>query len=192
VSFSFESLVAVAVGIGLAAATGFRVFLPLLVAGLAARWGHLPLSDGFQWLSTMPALIALGTASVVEIAAYYIPVVDHILDVIGGPIAVLAGVLVSASAMIDIPPGLKWPLAIIGGGGIAALVKMLMALVRAKFGIVTGGLANPVVSTGETAVAVITAICAIVIPVVCLLGLVLLIFWISRRVRRATRAIAHE
>jgi len=56
-------LIAVTAGIGLAAATGFRVFLPLFVAGLAARWGALPLADGFQWLAGTSALVALGTAS---------------------------------------------------------------------------------------------------------------------------------
>src|SRR5262245_23371959 len=96
-AFSLESLIAIAVGIGLAAATGFRVFLPLLVAGLAARFGELPLAEGFHWLSSTGALLALGTASVVEVIAYYVPVVDHLLDVIAGPVAVIAGVIASAS-----------------------------------------------------------------------------------------------
>ena len=67
---SLESFVAIAIGIGLAAASGLRVFVPLLVAGLAARADVLPLSDGFQWLATTQALVALATASVLEIAAY--------------------------------------------------------------------------------------------------------------------------
>jgi Domain of unknown function (DUF4126) len=178
-----EWLIAIAIGIGLAAATGLRVFLPFLVAGVAARWGGLPLADGFQWLSSTSVLFALGTASVVEVAAYYIPLVDHALDVVAGPAAVLAGVLASASAMADIPPGIKWPIAIIGGGGIAGLTKTLSALVRAKSGWVTAGFANPIISTGETAGAVVTAIAAIVVPLFCLLALVILMFWIGRRVR---------
>jgi len=181
--FSFESLIAIAVGIGLAAATGFRVFLPLLVAGLAARFGELPLAAGFHWLSTTWALLALGTASVVEVTAYYITAVDHLLDVLAGPVAVIAGVIASASAMVDIPPGIAWPVAIIGGGGIAALTKIASALVRAKSGLLTAGIANPIVSTGETAGAVVTALAAIVIPGICLLGLAVLLFWVSRRWR---------
>jgi len=154
------------------------------VACLAARWGGLTLAGGFQWLSTTGALLALGTASVVEVAAYYIPLVDHLLDVMAGPAAVVAGVLASASAMANVPPGIMWPVAIIGGGGIAGLTKLMSAVVRAKAGLATGGFANPVVSTGETAGAVVTAIAAIVIPVLCLLGLALLLFWIGRRARR--------
>jgi len=178
-----ESLIAIAIGIGLAAATGFRVFLPLLVAGMAARWGGLPLAQGFQWLSSNGALLALATASVVEVAAYYIPLVDHVLDVLAGPAAVVAGVLASASAMADIPPSIKWPVAVIGGGEIAGLTKTMSALVRAKSGWLTAGLANPLVSTGETAAAIVTAISAIVIPVICLAGFVVLLFWLGRRVR---------
>jgi hypothetical protein len=179
-----ESLIAVAIGIGLAAATGFRVFLPLLVAGVAARWGGLPLADGFQWLSSTSTLVALGTASVVEVAAYYIPIVDHLLDMFGGPAAVLAGVIASASAMVNIPPGIMWPIAIIGGGGIAGLTKVMSALLRAKSSLWTAGVANPVVSTGETAGALVTAVAAILVPVICLLALVVLLFWIGKRVHR--------
>jgi len=135
------------------------------VAGLAARWGGLTLAGGFQWLSSTGALLTLGTASVVEVAAYYIPVVDHLLDVMAGPAAVAAGVIASASAMANIPPAIMWPVAVIGGGGIAGLTKVVSALVRAKSGLVTAGFANPIVSTGETAGAVVTAIAAIVVPV---------------------------
>ena len=178
---SLESIVAIAIGIGLAAATGFRVFLPLLVAAVAARFGALPLSEGFQWLSTTGALVALTTASVLEVAAYSIPGVDHVLDVVSGPAALIAGVIVSASVMVDIPPAIMWPLAIIGGGGIAAITKGTSALVRAKTGLATGGLGNPVVSTGETVGAIGVSIAAIVIPLLCLLGLAGLLIWIGRR-----------
>jgi hypothetical protein len=180
-----ESLLAVAIGIGLAAAAGLRVFLPLLLAGLASRWGQLPLADGFQWLSTTGALVALGTASIVEIAAYYIPAVDHVLDVLAAPVAVAAGIMVSASVMVDIPPEIRWPVAIAGGGGIAALTKAMSALLRAKAFVMTGGLANPVVSTGETAGAAVTAIAAILIPAICLVTVAAFLVWIGRRARRA-------
>src|SRR5262245_57752416 len=133
--FPVESVLAVAVGIGLAAATGLRIFLPLFVAGLAAHFGQLPLSDGFAWLASPIALLALGTASVIEVAAYFIPVVDHILDVVAGPAAVVAGILASASVMVDLPPELRWPIAIIGGGGVAGVTKLTTALIRAKTGL---------------------------------------------------------
>lgn len=179
-----ESLIAVSIGIGLAAATGFRVFAPLLVAGLAARWGMLPLADGFAWLSSTGALITLGTASVLEVAAYYVPGVDHVLDILASPAAMVAGVIASASVMADIPPAILWPVAIIGGGGVAGLTKASSAVVRAKAGLTTAGLANPVVATGETAGAVGVAIAAIVIPIVCLLVVMAAVLWLARRALR--------
>lgn len=188
---SLESLVAIAIGIGLAAATGFRVFAPFLIAGLAARWGLLPLSSGFEWLGSTGALVTLGTASVVEIAAYYVPGVDHVLDLLAGPAAVVAGIVASAAAMADIPPAILWPIAIIGGGGVAGVAKASSAVVRAKAGLTTAGLANPVVATGETAGAVGVAVAAIVIPVVCLLVVAVVVLWLARKgLRFMSRAVS--
>src|ERR1044072_4067766 len=133
----FDLLFGVALGIGLAAATGFRVFVPLLIAGLAARAGWLPLVDFFAWLQSTPALAALSTAAVVEILAFYIPGLDHLLDVLAGPLAVIAVILASASVMVGRPPEMRWPIAVMAGGGIAGLTKATAAVVRAKGAAVT-------------------------------------------------------
>jgi len=185
---SFTSIVSVALGIGLAAATGFRIFLPLLLAGLAARAGWIPLNESFLWLASTPALLTLGTAAVAETLAYYIPGVDHLLDVVAGPAAVVAGVVASASVMTNISPALMWPLAIIAGGGVAGLTKGGSALIRAKTGVATAGLGNPVVSTAETAGATVLSVLAIVLPLVCLALVLALLFWSTRRILRFFRA----
>lgn len=187
-SDSIGLLFSIALGIGLAAATGFRVFIPLLVAGLAARAGWVPLIDSFAWLQSTPALVALGTAAVLEIFAFYIPGLDHLLDVLAGPLAVIAGVLASASVMVDMPPEVRWPIAVIAGGGVAALTKGAAAVLRAKSAVVTGGLGNPVVSTAETASAATVSILAIVAPVICLVGVIAIGVWAARRLRRSRAA----
>lgn len=179
-----DSLLSIALGIGLAAAAGFRIFVPLLVAGLAARAGLLPLSDGFQWLASTPALLTLGTAAVFEILAYYIPGVDHALDLVAGPAAIGAGVVASASVMVDIPQVVMWPLAIIAGGGVAGLTKGTTAVLRVKSGVMTAGLANPVVATVETVGATVISILAIVVPLACLLAIVALLYWATRKAGR--------
>jgi hypothetical protein len=181
---SLGSLVGVALGIGLAAATGFRIFAPLLIAGLAARFGYLPLGDGFEWLASTPALLALGTAAVLETLAYFIPGVDHALDVLAGPATLAAGVVASAAVMTDIPPAVMWPVAVIAGGGAAGLTKGSTALLRAKSGAMTGGLANPVVATVETVGATGVAILAIVVPVLCLVVVLGLLYWAARKAGR--------
>lgn len=180
-----DMLFSIALGIGLAAATGLRAFVPLFLAGLAARFDYLPIAESFVWLESTPALVAFGTAAVFETLAFYIPGVDHVLDVLAGPVAVVAGVLVSASVMVDLPPELRWPLALIAGGGIAGITKTTAAVVRAKSAVVSGGLANPVVSTAETAGAATISILAIVAPLICLVVAIAVVVFVFRRRRRA-------
>jgi len=184
---SWNTLGGVALGIGLAAATGFRVFVPLLVAALAARFGHLHLSEHFQWLAAAPALVMLATAAVAETLAYYVPGIDHVLDVIASPATIVAGIVASAAVMTDLPPGVVWPIAIIGGGGVAGLTKGGSALLRAKSGLLTGGLANPVVSTVETLGATGLSLVAIIVPIVALVIAIALLAWSVRRFRRLLR-----
>ena len=81
----------IVLGIARAAATGFRVFLPMLVVSTAAYTGHLPLDNNFAWLGTPAALIMLSAAAVAEILAYYIPVVDNLLDSLATPAAFTQG-----------------------------------------------------------------------------------------------------
>jgi hypothetical protein len=182
--FSWTMFAGIALGIGLAAATGIRVFLPLLIAGIAAHQGYIPLSENFQWLASTPALVMLGTAAVTETLAYYIPGLDHLLDVIASPAALVAGAVASAAVMTDLPPAVMWPLAIIGGSGIAGLTKGTSALVRAKSGLMTGGLGNPAVSTAETIGATGLSLFAIALPFVALVVIVVLLVWLVRKAGR--------
>jgi hypothetical protein len=176
-------LFSIALGIGLAAATGFRVFVPLLVAGLAARADYISLVDSFSWLESTPALIALGTAAGLETLAFYVPGVDHILDVLAGPLAIVAGVLASASVMVDMPAEARWSIALIAGGGIAAITKTTAAMVRLKSTALTGGLGNPIVSSAETASATTISVLAIVAPIACVVAALALLIYVFRKVR---------
>jgi hypothetical protein len=126
----------------------------------------------------------LGTAAVTETLAYYIPGLDHLLDVIASPAALVAGAVASAAVMTDLPPSVMWPLAIIGGSGIAGLTKGTSALVRAKSGLMTGGLGNPAVSTAETIGATGLSLFAIALPFVALVVIVVLLVWLVRKAGR--------
>jgi hypothetical protein len=182
-----QALVGIALGIGLAAAAGFRVFVPLLAAAVAARLGVLPLADGFQWLAGTTALVTLGTAAAVETFAYFFPGGDHALDSVAGPAAVAAGVVASASVMTDVPAHYAWPIAIIAGGGIAGVTKGGAALLRAKTGLATGGLGNPVLALAETVGAAGISLAALAVPLVCLVAVLLLAAWSVRAAGRLFR-----
>jgi hypothetical protein len=179
-----DVVVAIALGLGLAAAAGLRVFVPILGAGVAAHLGYVQLGDSFTWMSSWPALISFGTATVLEILAFYIPWVDHALDAVATPAAVGAGMLASASVLVDFPPALRWGIAVIGGGGIAGTVQALTVGARIKSTTLTGGLANAVVATFEAVGAVGLVILAIALPVValaCVIALCLLVYRIVGR-----------
>src|SRR5262249_58744021 len=106
-----------------AAATGFRVFLPMLIVSAGAYTGHLPLGDSFAWLGTPSALTMLSVATIVEILAYCIPGLDNLLDTLATPAAFIAGTVVSSAVMTDVPPMVKWTAAGIAGGGVAGLTQ---------------------------------------------------------------------
>jgi hypothetical protein len=173
-------------GIGLAAATGFRVFLPMLVASVAAYSGHLPLSDGFAWLGTPAAMLMLGVAALLEIGAYFVPGVDNLLDIIAAPVAVIAGAIVSASTMTDLPPMMKWTAAIVAGGGTAGIVHGLTAAVRAKSTVFTAGIGNPAVATAELGGALLVSLLALAAPLAAFV-MVILILWLGWRLIRHLR-----
>jgi hypothetical protein len=183
------TILSILVGVGLSAACGFRVFVPLLVMNLAAISGHLQLAQGFQWLGTYPATIAFSVATCLEIAGYYIPWVDHLLDTIATPAAVIAGTIVTASMATDMSPFLKWTLAVIAGGGAAGLVQGTTVVSRGASTAATGGLGNPLVATLELAGAIITSLMAILAPVAVVALLVVVLIILARALVRRSHPL---
>ncbi|MCL4176290.1 MAG: DUF4126 family protein [Verrucomicrobia bacterium] len=181
-----ETAISLLVGIGLSAACGFRVFVPLLVVSLASHTGHLALSSGFEWMGSNAALIAFGVATVAEVAGYYVPWVDNFLDGLAGPAAVVAGTLITASLVTEMSPFLKWTLAVIAGGGVAGLVQGTTTVARGASTFSTAGLANPLLATVELGGALVTSLMAILVPALVLLLVVALIGWWCLRPRRST------
>ncbi|WP_332023473.1 DUF4126 domain-containing protein [Kaistella sp.] len=163
------------IGIGLAAATGFRVFMPMFAVSLASYLGWIPMNESFEWLAGLPTLITTGIAMIAEILAYYIPFIDHLLDTISVPLATIAGSVMFASQFADIGTFPQWALALIAGGGTAAAISSGFAGTRAASTATTGGLANSVVATTETAGAGIMSFLALAAPVIAFIAAVALI-----------------
>jgi Domain of unknown function (DUF4126) len=180
---NFDLALSVVLGVGLAAATGFRVFLPMLVVSAAAYGGYLPLDGNFAWLGTPAALTMLGAAALAEVIAYYFPGVDNLLDTVATPGAFVAGTVLSAAVMTDLPPMVKWTAAIIAGGGVAGLTQGVSAMLRAKSTVLTGGLGNPVIATAELGGALLVSLLALVAPLAAL-AVVILFLWFAIRLLR--------
>ena len=186
-----ESALSLAAGLALAAATGLRVFAPLLVLSLAARAGWIPLAPEFEWIASTPATIAFGTASVAEVIAYYVPFVDNALDWLAAPVAITAGAVAGASLLTDLPPWLRYSVGLAGGGGIAGVVHSSAALVRLKSSATTLGHGNFILATIELAAALVVSVVSLLFPLLALLtaaALLIVVVWMAKRSARRRRA----
>ena len=181
---NMETLSAIALGIGLSASTGFRVFIPLLVAGLASHFGILTLGENFVWMGSVPALICFGVAAVVEVLAYYIPFVDNLIDSIATPLAVGAGALLMTSLFPAENEWMKWVLGFVVGGGAAATIQSGSALTRLLSTKFTAGVGNPVVSTSEGIAATGFSLLSLVAPILVAVLLIIFIVVILRLIYR--------
>ena len=178
-----ETIFSILLGIGLAASVGFRIFVPLFALSIASYYGIVPLNENWQWVGSSAAMIALGIATIVEIAAYLIPWLDNLLDTIAVPLAAIAGTAVMLSTMGDLDPVVTWSLAIIAGGGTATAIKSSTSTARLASTATTGGIANPIVSTVESGTSIVLSILVFVAPVIAII-FVIIILWLMFKVFR--------
>lgn len=182
-----DLVLSIFLGIGLAAAVGFRIFLPFLIISIISQLGALQLAEGFEWIGSTTALVLLATASIFEILSYYIPWLDNLLDSITGPLAMVCGSLVMASTLVEMEPWLKWTLAIIAGGGTAGLIKGSSTTTRAISSVTTAGFGNPLISTIEVFSSLVLSVLSIFVPVLAVLLVLGLVLLISRTMIRKTQ-----
>ena len=179
-----ETLISIFLGIGLAASVGFRVFVPLFVLSLASYFNVWELNESWQWVGSLTAVITLGVATVVEIFAYYIPYVDNLLDSIAIPLATIAGTAVMVSTVADLSPVITWALAIIAGGGTAAVIKSTAGATRLTSTVSTAGFGNPVVSTVETGGSIVMSIISVFLPILAFILVIFILYLIFKVYRK--------
>ncbi|WP_027302813.1 DUF4126 domain-containing protein [Rudanella lutea] len=184
---NWDWIMSACLGVGLAACCGFRVFVPMLIAGVATKLGLIGTMGGFEWISSWPALFLLGVATVVELGAYYIPWLDNALDTIASPAAIVAGTLLSTSYLQIDSPVLDWGLGLMLGGGSAGLIQAGTSLLRLGSTATTGGLANPIVSTTENAASFGFSILAILLPLLTMVILIGILIYIASRLLNRRR-----
>lgn len=160
-----EIILGLLIGIGLSIAAGFRVFVPLLVTSIASISGYFTLSDSFLWIGTYPALITFLVATIVEIAAFYIPFIDNLLDTVAPFFVSIAGIILTASSIGETTPLVSWGLAIIAGVPAGLSSQLLSSGSRATSTATTGGAGNFIVATLENIKSVVVSILAIFAPI---------------------------
>jgi hypothetical protein len=175
----------VSLAIGLAACAGLRAWLPLLLVGGLARADVLTLGSAFNFLASDRALILFGAATLVEIVGDKIPAVDHALDMLSTVLRPAAGTLIAASVMWEIrDPLVALAVGVAVGAPSALVPHAAKSVVRAASTTLTGGLANPVISLVEDAIAIAMFVLTVVVPLLAAASLLVVGFLVVRRIAR--------
>ena len=179
-NIDYHILSAIALGIALSACCGFRIFIPMLTGAIAAYNHWVTMPADMQWLGTVPAMVCFATAAIIEIAAYYMPFLDNILDTVATPLAMIAGTILAA-ALIPTPdkePLLRWGIAFVAGGGAAGTLQASTSLLRLFSTKATLGTGNPVIATGENVAAVSCSVVSFIVPIIVAAILIIVVVWI--------------
>lgn len=181
-------------GLGLAAACGFRAFLPLLLLSAAVHFdlAGLSVNQSFAWIGSTNALIALSIAAAVELLADVIPYVDNLVSLIGNVTGPVAGAVAAGSVFTSADPSTAAIAGIIVGAPTALAFSATQTGVRAVSTATTGGIANPFISVIESTLTFFMALLAILLPILIPIALAALLYvaWrLMRRLRRR-RAVA--
>jgi hypothetical protein len=182
-----DPLLGIPVGLALSTAAGLRVFIPLFVTSLASRSGYLALTPSMSWIASDAALVAFVTAAIMEVGAYYVPWLDNVADAIATPAAITAGIIEMAAVTPDLPPLLRWTVAVIAGGGVAGFAQLATTLLRFKSSTLTAGTGNPIVATAELVGSLAIAVLALLAPLVAAVFVMILLVVLARRVIRRRR-----
>ncbi|MFL6751146.1 MAG: DUF4126 domain-containing protein [Sphingomicrobium sp.] len=184
-------LIALAASVSLLA--GWRLYLVVLVTGIAMKFGWIGLPDQLRALDVLSNNWLLGIAAIGTFAEFFadkIAWVDSAWDAIHGFIRPLGGALLSLAIVDSGDPA--WQVgSFLLGGGAALIAHAGKAGARTLVNASPEPFSNVIVSTGEDiatggllALAIANPIAAAIIA----LGLVLLSLWL---VIAARRALAH-
>ena len=176
-------------GVALSAGSGFRIFIPLLVSNLAAKFGLVSVAENFQWMTSNTTTAVLVVATFAEIASYYIAYIDNLLDSLALPISVVAGTLLTTQFLKIEDPMLQWGLGLLAGGGVAGSIQAGTTLLRLGSTKFTGGIGNGIFSTLENILSVVISLISLWLPLLMGALSILFVFWILRKLFSRTREL---
>jgi hypothetical protein len=171
---------------GLSGAAGLNAWIPLLAVGLLSRAGQLELADGYDWLTSTPALIVLGVLFVLDFVGDKVPAIDSLLHAVGTLVHPAAGAIVFAGPT-EVPTDLPSIVLFALGAAVAGSLHATRATVRPVSTTMTAGAGNPVLSLAEDIGSAVLSVVAVFAPILGAIGLVVIVvvavgWW--RRVRR--------
>ena len=182
-----QILLSLSLGLGLAAACGFRVFIPPLMMGVGSRLDLYKLEGSFVWVDDNWAIAIFAVATLLEIGGYFIPWIDNLLDTVATPAAIIGGIFVtSASLEGELDSSAQWTLSVIAGGSVSGVIQLGTVATRAVSTGTTGGLANPIISLLEAVASILCILISLflvaIIPIV-----IIFLIWKSIRYIQITK-----
>lgn len=181
----------------LATAAGLNAYVPLLVLGLLGRFtSFVELPEAWAWITNEWALGVIGVLFVVEVLVDKVPLFDTINDVLQTVVRPAAGGMVFAAGTgsetlaVDgtqtvLESETIW--AIVIGAVIALIPHIAKAIGRPVLNTLTGGSGAPLMSTAEDVGAISLSVLALIVPAVAFLALIITVWIIVRRIRKARR-----
>ena len=182
-ALSTQAILALLTALGLSSTAGFRAYLPLLAlaVGSSIDSSALPLQPNFQTLKSPPLIIILGVLTILEFVVDKIPVIDHFSDAVHTAIRPLSGAIIMAGTQNSVSDINPWLAA--GVGAVLALAfHTVKATSRPVVSATTAGVGNPIVSTIEDILTVVTSVLLIVAPIIGIILLVILVLLMARLV----------
>ena len=177
---SYTLITSIFLAFGLAAACGFRIFIPPLTYGLLYKADLVQLAEGWYWIGNDWVIAVLALTALIEIIGNLVPWLDNLLDVIATPTAIIAGTILSAACLNEIDPGLKWMLSIMSGVLVTGGFQLTTVSVRGLSSIFTGGLINPIISFIEDLISLVISISIILFPVLGIFIIILIALFLRR------------
>jgi hypothetical protein len=171
-------------GLTLAATAGLRVFMPFLFVGGMTRYAHMPAPEMLSWTATDAGFLLLALATLIEVLADKIPVVDHALDSMHTFLKPAAGVILPVALLQHSSPMTAWVLGIAAGAPLALGVHATKAGTRVASTATTVGTANPILSIFEDVMAVALLVFTAIAPILAAILVVFLVFLVIRALRR--------
>jgi hypothetical protein len=175
---------------GLSGAAGLSAWLPLFLSALLARLDVVELAAPFDDLTSTTWLVVLAALTAADFVGDKVPVVDHVLHLVGTVAAPVSGALLFVG-QTGIETDLSTLAAVVLGGATAGSIHAERTVLRPASTATTGGAANPVLSLGEDIGSLVLVVLAFVLPLLALLLVAALIgagAVAALRVRRSLRA----
>lgn len=176
-------------GLALAACAGLRVFMPFLFLSVMTRYAHTPAPAMLSWVGSDAGFLVLLVATIAEVLADKIPLVDHALDSAQTFIKPLAGLLLPVALLHNTSPMFAWIVGIVAGAPLALGIHATKAGTRVASSAATVGTANPIISTFEDVMAVAILVFTVLAPVLAAVLIAVLVFFVIKALRRMQKWI---